>query len=72
MIEFRKGIEELLDACVPWEVVSVTKQEQAEGRIRGVVTIELVVRKGQLVPCPKWGGCASGTTGSGGSGITWT
>ena len=34
---------------------SVTKREQAEGRIRGVVTIELVVRKGQLVLCPKCG-----------------
>ena len=41
--------------CAPWEVVSVTKREQAEGLSCGVVTIELAIRKGQLVPCPKCG-----------------
>ena len=55
MPEFKKGIENLLDVCAPWEVVSIAKREQAEGRIRGVVTIELTVRKGQWVPCPKCG-----------------
>ena len=55
MSEFEKGIEWLLDGCAPWEVVSVTKREQAEGLGRSVVTTELVVRKGQLVPCPKCG-----------------
>ena len=55
MLEFKKGIKELLDVCAPWEVVSVTKREQAEGLSCGVVTIELAIRKGQLVPCPKCG-----------------
>ena len=35
MSEFEKGIEWLLDVCAPWEVISITKREQAEGLGRG-------------------------------------
>ena len=62
MSEFEKGIEWLLDVRAPWEVASVTKREQAEGRIRGVVTVGLVVRKGQLAPARSAEGYASGTS----------
>ena len=55
MSGFENEIEELLNVCAPWEAVSVTKREQAEGLGCGVVTIELAIRKEQLVPCPKCG-----------------
>ena len=39
--------------CAPWEVVSVSCQEGGEDHSPGRVTINLEVKKGQLVPCPK-------------------
>ena len=46
LLEFKRGIGELLDVRVPREVALTTKREQAEGLSCGVATVGLAVRKG--------------------------
>ena len=55
MGEAKQLFERLMFLCAPWEVVSVSCQEGGEDRSPGRVTIDLAVKKGQLVPCAQCG-----------------
>ena len=55
MSEVAKFLEKLLLVRPPWEVRSVSQQVEGVDRSAGQITIELAVKKGQLVSCPKCG-----------------